>query len=228
MDLRQYLRVLRAHWLLIVVSIVACYVGALALALTRTPTYEAHTRLLVSATGVGDDVGDAYQAALFAKERVRSYALIVSSPSVARAVISRLSLPYSVEELEGKISTSVPIDTAVLDVTVADSSAQRAKAIADAVGAEFPKYVNTLEPRRRDNRAPVEINVASEAHVPAEPTSPRPFVYVSLGLLLGVVLGLVGAVVREAIAPRSPAESEAVPMPSAGADARRDPAPQRR
>jgi len=214
MDLRQYARVLLAHWLLIVVSIVACAVGALALFLTRTPTYESHTQLFVAATGVGDDIGDAYQAALFARERVRSYALIVSSPPVARAVINRLNLPYSVEELQRKISASVPIDTVLLDVTVADSSAQRAKDIADAVGAEFPNYVNTLEPRRRDNRAPVKISVTGEARVLAEPTSPRPLVYVSLGVLLGVVLGIVGAVVREAIAPRSAGESEAVPMPS--------------
>jgi capsular polysaccharide biosynthesis protein len=214
MDLRQYVRVLLAHWLLIVVSIGACVAGALALALTRTPTYEAHTQLFVSATGVGDDVGDAYQAALFAQERVRSYELVVSSPPVARAVIGRLNLPYSVEELERKISTSVPTDTVLMDVTAADPSAQRAKAIADAVGIEFANYVNTLEPSRRDNRAPVKISVTSEARVPTEPTSPRPFVYVSLGVLLGVVLGVVGAVVREAIAPRSPAEGDALPMPS--------------
>ena len=58
MDLRQYTRTLRAHWLMIVVAVIVCTAAAGALAETRTPTYEAQTSVFVSTTGGSPDVGE--------------------------------------------------------------------------------------------------------------------------------------------------------------------------
>ena len=49
MELRQYLRVLRAHWIFVVGSIIACTAAAAALAFIKTPTYTASTQLFVAA-----------------------------------------------------------------------------------------------------------------------------------------------------------------------------------
>ena len=135
MDLRQYVRLLHAHWAVIAASVIICTAAAAALAWTRTPIYTASTQLFVSTGGVSDP-GQAYQAGLFTQQRVRSYAQIVSSPSVTQAVIQELGLRESSPQLQGRIRASVPTDTVLIDVTVKDGSPARAKAIhAKYVGA---------------------------------------------------------------------------------------------
>jgi succinoglycan biosynthesis transport protein ExoP len=214
MELRQYAYVLRAHWLLIALSVAAGMLAAGVIAWTRAPTYAADTRLFVS-TGIPVDVGDAYQASLFAQQRVLSYAQILDSPSVARGVIRRLGLQRSVEELQAQITTSVPPNTVLINVTVKERSARQAKAIADAVAAEFSRFVNTLEAPPGDARSPVKVSVTSPARVPAGPVSPQKRVYVVLGFLVGLVLGIGAAVLREAFDTRIRDSDDAVAVTGA-------------
>jgi succinoglycan biosynthesis transport protein ExoP len=209
MDLQQYVRVLRAHWLLIGASVFVCTVAAALLAWTRTPIYAAGTQLFVSAPGVPADLGQTYQGGLFSQQRVLSYAQIVSSPAVAQAVIRQLGLSESVEELQGKIRASVPKDTVLIDVTVKDRSPQRARAIANAVGDQFSSFVSALETRQENRSSPVKVSVTSRAQLPGGPVSPRKPVYLALGVLLGLVLGAGGAVLREAIDKRIRGEDDA-------------------
>jgi succinoglycan biosynthesis transport protein ExoP len=197
LDLRQYLRLLQAHWAVIAVSIVVCAVGAGLLAWSRAPVYTARTQLFVSTGGAATDLGQTYQGGLFSQQRVRSYAQIMSSPLVMKAVIDELRLPDSVGALQGRIRTSVPADTVLINVTVEDQSPQRAKAIADAVGARFPEFVNTLETSPRERASPVKVTVTSPAELPTSATAPSKRLYLALGVLLGLVLGIAVAVPRE-------------------------------
>ena len=111
MELRQYLRVLRAHWLFVVGSIVVCTAAAAALALVKTPTYTATTQLFVAANGTVADPGVTYQGALFSEQRMLSYVQMVSSPAVLAPVIKDLNLPESVKDLQGNVTASVPTGT---------------------------------------------------------------------------------------------------------------------
>lgn len=209
MDLEQYVRVLRAHGLLIVVSVVVCTVAAGVFAWTRTPIYAAKTQLFVATGGAPADLSQTYQGGLFSQQRVLSYAQVVSSRGVAEAVIKQLDLPETVQDLQRKISASVPTDTVLINVTVKDRSRPRAKAIADAVGQLFPSLVNALETSEAGRTSPVKVSVTSEAQLPTDPVSPRKPLYLGFGLLLGLVLGTGGAVLREALDDRIRGEDDA-------------------
>jgi succinoglycan biosynthesis transport protein ExoP len=149
LDLKQYVRVLRAHWLLLALSVLVCTGAAAAFAWTRTPSYAARTQMFVSAGGGPTDLNQTYLGGLFSQQRIRSYADIVQSPAVAQAVISELHLSKSTQDVQDAISASVPADTVLLNVKVTDRSPQMAKAIANAVGHQFPRLVNTLETPQR-------------------------------------------------------------------------------
>jgi succinoglycan biosynthesis transport protein ExoP len=215
MSLQQYVRVLRAHWLLIVVSVLVCTVAAGLLAWTRPAIYAARTQLFVSTPGVPADLSQTYQGGLFSQQRVLSYAQIVSSPAVAEAVITQLSLPENVRQLQGKIRASVPTDTVLINVTVRDRSPQRARVIADALGEQFSSFVNALETRPGDRNSPVKVSVASRAQLPTHPVSPRKSVYLAFGVLAGLVLGILGAVLREALDKRIRGEDDAAAIAGA-------------
>src|SRR3954454_2536506 len=199
MDLKQYLRVFRAHWRLILVSVLICTGAAAAYAWTRTAIYEAGTQLFVSNRGVSADLSQAYAGGLFTQERVQSYSQIVSSPLVAQAVIKELGLRKTVQELQDEIRGSVPTGSVLIDVKVRDQSPRTAQAIADAVGRQFPAFVNDLERPLRGQPSPVKVSVTSPAKLPTSPVSPNKRLYLTLGVLLGLILGIGGAVAREAL-----------------------------
>jgi polysaccharide biosynthesis transport protein len=198
-SLQEYLEVLRAQWLLVLASVLACAAAAGLVAWAQTPTYAARAQLFVSTGGVPDDPSQAYQGGLFSQQRVVSYAEIVSSPPVARAVIGRLDLPETVQELQDKIGASVPPDTVLINVAVEDTSPRRAKVIADAVTEEFSRVIETLETPRGEENSPVKVSVTSPAQLPRDPVSPRTGIYVAFGVFGGVILGIAAALVREAL-----------------------------
>jgi succinoglycan biosynthesis transport protein ExoP len=129
MDLRQYLRVLRAHWWLIVLSLVLGTAAAAVLAWERTPTYAARTQMFVSVADVAKDPNEAYQGGLFAEHRVRSYGRLVSSAGVVRPVIRDLGLRESLRDVQGRVRASVPPGSVLINVTVRDHRPALAKAI---------------------------------------------------------------------------------------------------
>jgi succinoglycan biosynthesis transport protein ExoP len=198
MELRQYLRILRKRWLLVLSIVVLCTLAAGLLAWSRTPIYEAHTQLFVATGDVAGGLGETYQGGLFAQQRVRSYAQIVDSPDVARPVIRELGLETTPEELGRKISAEAPIDTVLINVTVKDESPEGARAIANAVAMAFRNFVNTLESRAgRDS--PVGVTVTRPAQLPESPSSPQYPVYLAFGLLFGLVVGTGVPVLREVL-----------------------------
>jgi succinoglycan biosynthesis transport protein ExoP len=208
MDLNQFVRMLRRHWLLILLSVILAAGAAALLAWTRTPIYAARAQLFMATRGVPGDLSQTYQGGLFSQQRVLSYAQIVSSPAVVQPVIEQLGLEQSVSEVQAKIDASVPTDTVLLDVTVKDPSPERAQAIVDAVVREFPKFVETLEKPQDGQNSPVRLSATSQAQLPTNPVSPRKPVYVAIGILLGLALGIAAAFLREALDKRIRDEGE--------------------
>lgn len=210
MEIGRYRHVLRAHWVLVVSSIVAFTVGAGALAWTETPTYAARTQLYVSTGLLLRESEQAYEGGLYAQQRARSYAEIISGQRGARAVIEELGLTESVDSVQNKIRATVPPNSVLVNVTVRDRSPRLAKAIADSLGDQLPTLVDRLE-GEAGKRSPVDVTVTRPARLPANPVSPRKPIYLALGALIGLAFGVGGAVLRSGLDRRirSPAVASA-------------------
>jgi polysaccharide biosynthesis transport protein len=196
MDLRQYARVLRAQAFLIALYVVAATSVAALLAWSRAPTYAASTQFFLS-NDLPADLSETYAGSLFSQQRVVSYAQLVDSAPVAEDVIQRLDLPYGIDKLQGQVDATVPPGTVLINVVVEDSSPEGAKAIAEAVEAAFPAYIANLE-APQGGSDPLELSVTRPAQLPSDPIAPQKPVYLLLGALVGIVLGVGSAVVREA------------------------------
>jgi succinoglycan biosynthesis transport protein ExoP len=199
MDLRQYIRVLRAHWLLITLAILVSGGAALVIDSVRTSTYSARTQLFVSTSNVPTDLSNLYQGELLAQQRVLSYARIVNSPTMIQRIIQQRHLRESIHQIQTEIGVTVPPGTVVIDITVKNHSPQVAKAIADSIGDQFPAFVNTLETPQGRLASPVKISVTSPAELPTHPVSPRKLLDLGLGVLLGLIAGVALAVVLESM-----------------------------
>jgi succinoglycan biosynthesis transport protein ExoP len=198
MDIRQYVRALRAHWLLIVAAVVVCTAAAAAYAWTREPVYAAHAQLFVSEKAPsGTSPSELYEGSLASESRAESYARLVSSPRLAQAVVRELGLSQSPQDVQSAITTSVPDDTSLIEVEVEDESPQLAKEIADALAARFPEFVNTLESSPNREESLFDVSVTSPAVLPTSPESPPKGLYLGVGAALGLILGVGAAVLRE-------------------------------
>lgn len=203
MELKQWARVLRGRWRVLLLCILLGGGAGAAYAWTRKPVYAAHTQMFISTVGSPSDLSQTYQGGLFAQQRVLSYTTIVSSPPVLQTVISRLGLPETIPALQKKITATVPQGTVLMNVSVEDHSAQRAVQIASTLDSVFPAYVSTLESsqpttgRRGSPRSSVKVSVVAPPELPRSPVSPRKPLDVGLGVLIGLVVGVTLAVLRE-------------------------------
>ncbi|NJP30803.1 polysaccharide biosynthesis tyrosine autokinase [Micromonospora thermarum] len=198
MTVLQYLRAIRNRWYLVVpVAVVGLGLAAI-FSFAQTPVYSASVQMFVSTGGAGD-AGQLNQAGNFTQQRVRSYVGIVNSPEVARAVIDRLDLPYAPEELSENIEASSPVDTVLLDIEVTDTSAERARDIANQLAEEFPRLVAQLETPGGGGASPVRLTVTRRAVTPEAPVSPNTKLNLALGLVLGLAAGVGAAVLRDSL-----------------------------
>jgi capsular exopolysaccharide synthesis family protein len=198
MNLREYLRIAARHWWLILAG------GALGLAtgfgivLTSAKEYTASAQIFV-ATAAAADSSQLAAGNTFTEARVQSYVSIASSPRVTEPVIHDLNLPVTPTQLASQISASARVNTVLLDITVHDRSPDQAARLANAVATQFSRVVADLEDTSGSGRSPVKLTVTRPATVPTAASSPRVTLDLTLGLLVGVVLGLGSAVLRKTL-----------------------------
>lgn len=195
-EIRDYLRVLRARWKSIIAVTVLGVAAAVLGTFLTTPLYAASSQLFVSTTGTAD-VSAAYQGNLFSQQRVTSYAELIKGEEVAQRVVDDLDLTESAAAVAGQVSVQVVPDTVLLTVTVTDPSAVRARDLVNAISRQFTGLVTELETPTGGTVAAAKVTVVQVADQPTSPVSPQPLRNLALGLVLGVLLGAGLAVLRD-------------------------------
>jgi capsular exopolysaccharide synthesis family protein len=195
-ELKDYIRVIRKRWQIIVAVMLVVVAGA-ALATALSPkVYEADTRLFVSTAG-GNDSNALLSGSSFTQQRVKSYADVLTTPNVLDPVIQTLQLKTTAAQLGDQITATVPLDTVLIEVAVTNTDPRVAAEVADAVGKQFTKTVAELESVNKGQSSPVKVTVVSAPTVPTTPISPKPTRNLALGAVLGLLLGLGLALLRD-------------------------------
>ncbi len=195
MELRDYLRILRRNWVLLVVLTLAGIAGGATFSLLQTPQYEATTKVFVSASSA-DSVADLNAGASYTQQIVRSYAEVVTTGLVLDPVISELGLDETTSELARRVTASATLNTVIVDITVTDDDPERAAAIANSIAENLIGAVPELSPANAAGVVPVKVTVTQTAQVPDAPVSPRTSLNIALGALIGLALAIGIAVLR--------------------------------
>ncbi|HZY00313.1 MAG TPA: polysaccharide biosynthesis tyrosine autokinase [Dermatophilaceae bacterium] len=195
-ELKDYIRVIRKRWQIIVAVTLVVLAGA-ALATALSPkVYEATTRLFVSTSGSSDSSA-LLSGSNFTQQRVKSYADVITTPNVLDPVIKELQLNTTAAKLGDQITATVPLDTVLIEVAVQNTNPRVAAEVADAVGRQFTSTVADLESVNKGQSSPVKVTVVSAPTVPIAPISPKPVRNLALGVVLGLLLGLGLALLRD-------------------------------
>jgi capsular exopolysaccharide synthesis family protein len=195
--LRAYLRVLGERWKLVALFVVAATALAIAVTALSPKAYDATAQLFVSSAGSTDPALQ-YQAAAFAQAQVQTFASIVASPDVIKAVKKDLNLQITDSDLKAKITATAPTGQSLLNVKVRDGDPNQAAAIANSAADAFIQVVEYTYATPAGSSTPtVHLYVTDPATAPSSPSSPNAVLNVTLGLLLGLLVGGALAVVRD-------------------------------
>lgn len=201
MELREYMRILRKGWLVVLAIAVGCAVLAAGVSAIVPRVYKAGTQLYISAPTDGSGgLNDLIQSEAFARQAVSSYVGIVNSTRVMERVIDELSLTVSADELAQSVSAEAPFNTVTINITVAGPDPKMAADIANSVSTNFAAVV-TDELSKPTGEAPsiVEVDVTKVASPPTDPSSPLILLNTVLGFLLGLSLGLGFVIARSTL-----------------------------
>lgn len=207
LEIRDYLRILRRNWSIVIAFTLAGLLGAGAASVLVQPTYEADTQLFVSIQNSGS-VQDLAQGNTFSQARVQSYVKTVGTPTVLQPVIDSLGLQVTPNELANQVSASTDINTVLITVSVSDKSPVQAAAIAQALADSLIEAVDNLERPRVGGSSPVRLSVVTPATAPIAPSAPNTKLNLALGTVLGLILGIATAVLRTTLDNRVRGEAD--------------------
>jgi capsular exopolysaccharide synthesis family protein len=199
MELRDYLRILRAHWLAIVLLTALGVAVAAGWALLQPRVYTATASGYVSATAAGADSGSSLVGDQLARSKVTSYIDIGSWRSVAEHAIGELGLDTTPERLVTRVDVSNPADTVVIHVSASASSPEEARDLAEAWIRGMVSEIDNLEGDGTEGSAAVTLIPGDSARLPSAPSSPNWRLALALGGLIGLAAGIGYAVIRHVL-----------------------------
>lgn len=199
MNIRDYWRILRQRWRVVVSVLALAVFLSVLLAVTTTPVYQARVQVLVTSNNSNADSTQQFSGAAFALSQVSTYAAIVGSPDVLSAVRRQLNLSMTDEQLKSELSATSPSQQSLVNIYVQDGSAQNAADIANAAAAAFIDAVQRYTTPTGSSRPAVRLFVTSPAATPTGPIKPKPVVNVAIGLFFGLLVGASAALLRDAL-----------------------------
>lgn len=195
MELGTYGRALCLKWKILLICTVIGLMGSGSSLLLIKPTYVSQSQLFIALQGTGSP-SDLYQGDIFSQARLQTYVDLVTTPAVLVPALKSTGSKLSVNDFRPKVSARTDADTVILTISVEDESPYVASTIALAITNSLVAFVEDLESPAGSGRPSVQLSTMSSPTVPVEPASPDRSLFITLGLVGGLMLGSSIIVVR--------------------------------
>lgn len=192
---------------MVVAATMAGLLIAGATSILSKPTYTSETQLFVAIQNSGS-VQEMQQGNTFSQARVQSYVKTVTTPVVLDPVIASLGLATTAGALSSNVRASTDLNTVLINISVNDTSAVQAAAIAQAVANSLVKAVEGLERPKAGGSSPVSLSIITPATVPTAPSAPNTRMNLLLGAFFGLGIGIGIAILRSTLDNRVRGEAD--------------------
>lgn len=192
-SLQELFSVLRKSlWRIVALTIVAALISFAVSSFLIKPTYQAETQILVTPKKQENNIIDAQQVQS-SVTLVNTYRVIIKSPAILETVQKEVSnAPTSLSVLNNMITVESEQNSQVINVSVQSTDAALASDIANSVASVFsediPKLMNV------DN-----VKVLSVSGIPTSPVSPNIILNTAIAAVVGLLLGIGLAFLREVL-----------------------------
>ena len=197
MNYLHYLRAVRKYWWMVLLAVVIAMGASVYLTLATEKKYETVVTFFVQTPS--DQLSLAAQGDAFGQKRVNSYVQLTNTDRLLKPVLADTRLDMTTGALSQELSASGDLNTVLLTVTVTDPSAARSQLIAASVAKQFVKVVAELEGASGTAGSTVRLELVSGPTFNPIPVTPRPLLNYTLAALVGLIIGIGAAVLREVL-----------------------------
>ena len=160
-----------------------------------TPKYDSNATMIVSNSTSTDNQNPQQDNVDFGqiqanKALISTYSEIVKSRGIADKVINNLNLDMDYEEFSEKVSIEPVKDTQIISVKVVDTIPERAQDIANETANIFKDSIGDI--MKVDN-----VQILDGATLPEKPSSPNIKKNTSIGVILGLIIGVMISIFKE-------------------------------
>lgn len=193
--LREYMTSLRKYWVVIAALTALGGLAGYLYAQFQPDLYRSQSSVMVIPAR-GDNTSELVQGSSYVQNLVQTYAVVATSPKVLEPVIRALDLQTSPQALAQTISVESPLNTVVLNISVVARDPSVAQEVVDAVAEQLAGAVQDLSPQNADNEPAVRVQTISPAKIAQYPFAPNVRMFVVVGAAIGLLLGVVFAILR--------------------------------
>lgn len=200
MDLRDYFALALRHWPVLTASVLAGLLAAGIAIWVVTPQYESTAKVVFTAQNAGTGQDIAY-AGNYVQGRIQTYKDLATSQVVLDAALSTLDSGESADELAGHTDIGVSQIDTIVDISVRDPKAAAAAEAANAIADALIAQVTVLEGGQSPSAKAPQIQgvVVGPAEPEDDPATPNKPLYLSAGLLAGLLVGIAVVSVRHVL-----------------------------
>lgn len=191
-SLRELLLIFRKHLLMIIVlTIVFMVISGAISYYVLDEEYVAFTTLMV---GKPQDYSAenelSYNDVMLNQKLVSTYGELIKTRRVTDRVINEMNLPVSYEQFKQKVNVSLVNNTEIIQIEVTDTNPELTADIANHTAEVFMETVQDI--MKVEN-----VQVIDVAQVSKNPVSPRPLLNIAIAGVLGFMVGVFIAFLRE-------------------------------
>ncbi|WP_448811691.1 polysaccharide biosynthesis tyrosine autokinase [Agromyces bauzanensis] len=195
MELRDYLRGLRRHWIAILLMTLIGVGAGYGWTLLQTPVYTAGASGYVVSRQTAD-VGTSSLGDSLARSKVQSYLDIAGWRSVAENAIEDLGLDTTPEALVERVTVTNTPGTVIMKISAEADTAEGARELAEAWTRAMIIEIDNIEGDGTEGSAPVTVIPGDSASLPSSPTFPDLQTALIVGGILGLGFGIAFAMIR--------------------------------
>lgn len=187
--------ILRKRWRSAAITVAICMVVVVAITLALPKSYQATATLSVNTRPVAKILNI---DSTIGQDLARSFSTLAANPNVADEAASLLrattKLQLSREGLLSHMSFAPVEQTELLQITATAHSKMEAMTLANTYAAAFVAHVHSAFAAEQ---VTTTVDIAEPASLPSKPSKPNPPLYIGLGLLLSLLIGVGMALLRD-------------------------------
>ncbi len=201
-SLLDLLATIHKHIITVIVTFVVVVACASGYTFLVSPKYTAKAQVIATfnsaqENGANTDITQQNIGGTYISSQITSYPTLATTGTVLQPVINELHLDESVKELAGQLSVDNPSNTAFVNISATDVDAVQSAAIANAVAKSLQNIVENDLYVSNNGRSPIKVSVVQKADVPDEPSSPKKRLCLAAGVILGLVVGIFAALLKD-------------------------------
>ena len=198
MEMNDYMAAIRKSIILVIALLAVGLVRGLLTASTAKKSYTSTSQLMFKMQGA-KNVSDVNAASVYTMAQMPTYEALATTPMVLDPVGKLPAINLSADEMVQAVKAAQLPQSTMLTITATGDSPALARAIAQGVADQMVKATSDAG----GSEVKMAPQVTTPAGLPVAPSAPNKMVYMLAGALLGLIAGVLAAVIRAGLSHRS-------------------------